>query len=836
MKRRTIAVGCFAVLAAVWWWATPHPSFGADGESPPSAEKVTPDPWPRKAQIGGALYTVFTPQLDSWDGRNLKAYAAVSVRPGGSKKTDFGVIHFTAKTDVLRQLRTVELHDFRITKTTFPSEPGKAQAYGKAFQTMAPVGNAIPLDRLEAMMAIEGAQKKARAVPVRNAPPVFLFSPTAAVLVTVDGAPVWRPAAGTSLDRAINARALLLRDNASGRFYIHLFDGFVEAPSLSGPWTVAQSVPSAAAELSRTLASERVVDLMEGPPDDQDPKKKPTLAGGAPAVFVVTAPTELIVTSGAPEWVPLTGTMLLYVKNTTANVFKDLNDQRTYVLVTGRWFRGPGFAGPWEYVTGADLPTELAKIPDDSPKENVKASIPGTPQAQAAVIATDIPQMATIYRSGATFTPVLDGSPQVKPIPDTPLMYVFNSPNPIIMVSATQWYAVENGVWFAATSVHGPWTVATSVPVEIYAIPSSSPLHYVTYVKIYEVTPQYVVVGYTPGYMGTVVTADGLVVYGTGYAYIPYIGPAVWYPPPVTYGYAAAVTWTPWTGWAVGFGFGWAYGASAGFGACCWGYAPAPYWGAMPYAPYAGAAYGPHGSAAVWGPGGWAATSGNVYQHWGPTTAVTRTSSGYNAWTGNAWSSKVGASYNSTTGRISAGQRAAVSNVYTGNYAYGTRGGTYNPKTGVSARGGTVTYGNAYSGSQNTANWGHATGSGGQSATVARSGNNVYADKDGNVYRNTGGGWQSYNNGGWSDVQKPAATTGSMPSGSSRPSTSSVQSLDSQMQARQAGTQRSASSSWGSHDWGGGFGDGRSVGGGGRWGGGFGGGRSWGGGRFGGRR
>ena len=67
--------------------------------------------------------------------------------------------------------------------------------------------------------------------------------------------------------------------------------------------------------------------------------------------------------------------------------------------------------------------------------------------------------------------------------------------------------------------------------------------------RIYEVTPQYVVVGYTPGYLGTVVTTDGVVVYGTGYTYVPYIGTAVWYPVPVTYGYAAA-----------------------------------PYWGAMPYA------------------------------------------------------------------------------------------------------------------------------------------------------------------------------------------------------------------------------------------------------------
>jgi hypothetical protein len=150
------------------------------------------------------------------------------------------------------------------------------------------------------------------------------------------------------------------------------------------------------------------------------------------------------------------------------------------------------------------------------------------------------------------------------------------------MVSQYEWYGVENGVWFTASSAQGPWVVATSIPAAIYSIPPSSPLYYVTYVKIYDATPQYVAVGYTPGYMGTVVTTDGVVVYGTGYNYVPYIGTTVWYPPPLTYGYAANPTWTPWTGWAFGLGFGWAMGAAWGSG-CCWGYAAAPYWGAMPY-------------------------------------------------------------------------------------------------------------------------------------------------------------------------------------------------------------------------------------------------------------
>ena len=119
-----------------------------------------------------------------------------------------------------------------------------------------------------------------------------------------------------------------------------------------------------------------------------------------------------------------------------------------------------------------------------------------------------------------------------------------NSSEPVIQVAPNAYYAVVAGVWFTAAQFTGPWTIATSVPAVIYTIPPSSPIYYVTYVRIYEATPQYVYVGYTPGYLGTVVSPYGTVVYGTGYAYSPWIG-TVWYPPPYTYGVAAAPVYNP---------------------------------------------------------------------------------------------------------------------------------------------------------------------------------------------------------------------------------------------------------------------------------------------------
>jgi hypothetical protein len=79
----------------------------------------------------------------------------------------------------------------------------------------------------------------------------------------------------------------------------------------------------------------------------------------------------------------------------------------------------------------------------------------------------------------------------------------------------------------------------------------TSPLHYVTYVRVYGATPTVVYVGYTPGYLGTIVTPDGVVVYGTGVVYTPWVG-SVWYPPPPTYGTGTAFAWGATTGFVMG--------------------------------------------------------------------------------------------------------------------------------------------------------------------------------------------------------------------------------------------------------------------------------------------
>jgi hypothetical protein len=711
--------------------------------------------WPRVFKTAdGTAYTVFQPQIVSWDGFTLKLYEAVSVQLPGSRQPLYGVAYLSARTLVDKEERLVHLDNQTISAAKFPSAPEKESSILKELRQTCPKHvKTISLDRLEASLAAAKGMKKADP-PVRNAPPHIIFSQKPAILVYIDGDPRYLPVKNTNLSRVLNTRVLLVRDS-SGKFYLHLFNGYVEAPTLSGPWSVSLKLPKDMMVVENAARSSQQVDLLEGQEDPQT-NQKPALEKLQPQIFISTTPAELIVTEGPPRYVSIKGTELLYIENTSANVFKYMGDQKNYVLISGRWFRSGSIYGSWEYVPGKDLPDDFTKIPDDSPKENVRASIPGTQQAEEAVIANSIPETAKIERKSTTFTQQIDGEPQLRPINGTPLYYVINSPEPIIKVNANTWYACSNGVWFVAGSVRGPWTVAESVPDVIYSIPSSSPIYYVTFVRVYGSTADFVYDGYTPGYYGSVVSSDDIVVYGTGYHYDPWIG-TYWYCPPVTYGLGSGLAWTPWGGWSFSFGFGWGWGWGP-----YWYYPPAPWWG-----PYWGWRHHVHHGIRAWGPGGWASTTCNIYRLWGKGVRVSRGAGDFEPFTGNALSRRYGMAYNSTTGTLVAGHRGSIKNVFVRRQPGATTGGAVTPFKSPAAGGGRRTPGSISGGEQTIAppgkvippSRGPAAGGegrtqgiilGGRQTPAGRvtappeghmpmPGNNVFATPNGHVYLYGGG-------------------------------------------------------------------------------------------------
>ena len=415
----------------------------------------------------------------------------------------------------------------------------------------------ISLDRLEA--ELDANDDVVKRVEVKNDPPKVIIARKPSVQVLIDGAPQMRGVPGTKLQRVINTRSIILFDEDKKLYFLRVQDWWLQSKGLEDSWKYAKKLSDDMKKAEEYIVSQNIGQDPEGAKTKQQPSLKESGKNGdVPDVYVVYGPTELIETTGDPKFTPIPGTGLEFAANTSGNIFRLGTDY--YILVSGRWFKSPTLDGPWTFVDSQAMPADFAKIPADSPKSTVLASVPGTPESKEAVIANSIPQTATITRSEAKLRVQYDGDAKFAPVEGTPLSYATNTSAAVIKVSESSYYSVEAGVWFQASSAQGPWTVADSVPSEIYDIPPSSPLYYVTYVKVYSATPEVVYVGYTPGYYGTVVSSSTTtVVYGTGWYYPPYIGPTVWYGWPYTYGVGAGFTYSTGSGWSFGFGYGYGH-------------------------------------------------------------------------------------------------------------------------------------------------------------------------------------------------------------------------------------------------------------------------------------
>ncbi len=754
----------------------------------PAAAGQTPAPadpgWPRTFSKEGSTLDVYQPQIDAWkDHEQIKFRCAMEITLAGTTQPDWGVVAVQADTHVDEDNTTVSLTNMKVVAVRFPgASDAQAAALKAVVLDMLPNKPVLEVS-LPRVMAYMHDQPRPAGVELNLSPPPIYYSDVPAILVTYMGQPQFKPVQSTSLMWAVNTNWVVLMDTGTSRYYLLDGKSWLTAPdALNGPWTAASQLPADFYLLPSNAQWQDVLSQVPGQPFTVVPK-----------VITSTEPAELILTDGPPAYSPITGTSLMYVSNPDMPVFLDMTDSTYYYLVAGRWFSAPSLTGPWA-AASASLPPEFARIPDGSPMSFVLTSVPGTVEANDAVMLAQVPHKATINIKNTTVNVAYEGTPTFVAITGTPMQYAVNTDYQVIKADGA-YYCCYQGVWFDAPAATGPWVVCTSVPSVIYTIPPSSPVYNCTYVTVYSSTPDTVVVGYTSGYSGSYVAATGALMFGAGML----VGAAIsdnnccWYGyHPCYYSYGCA----PYYHWgACGY-------YSAGYG--CYG----PYGGAGWHAGYNPSTGTYYRSGAAYGPGG-AAWGGQAYNPWTNTYAQhTGGTNGYKSW-GNSYVQQ-GSSW------AEAGHEST-------------------------ARGG-VGYAENSSGQ-----WAEGAHSNVTNSSIARtSSGDVYAGHDGNVYKNTGSGWETYNNGSWNDVQKPSNAGGqswqqhSQAAQSDWNSNWSNSNLQSSWDNRSGGggsgggwSQHDTQSGLNSDSWSRGFGNsgGGFGGGGGGWGGGGWGGGGWGGGR-----
>ncbi|RJR39453.1 MAG: hypothetical protein C4567_11920, partial [Deltaproteobacteria bacterium] len=492
------------------------------------------DTWPKRFQHPKGTVVMYQPQLEDFKDDKLTGRAAVSVKTKEMKAPVFGAIWLSGRVLTDRDTRMATIDEVKVTDAKFPdAKPEQLEKLKTFLNTeLAEWSLPISLDRLlAALEVLEKEQAGDRGL--KNEPPKIIFATRPTVLVMLDGDPKLLPVPKSSLMRVANTPFIMLYDMAAKTYYLRGGDDWLSAADLVGPWKDVETLP---APLKALEGEVQKVEKAKG----EGAAKKVTAKGGKmPAIMVSTVPAELLVTEGEPQYTPIKGTNLLFVSNTESNIFMDTATQDYYALISGRWFKTKSLAeGPWAYVAPDKLPTDFAKIPEDSVKGFVLVNVAGTTAAKEAVLENSIPQTAAIDRKTATTTVEYAGAPKFEKIANTDLEYAVNTGKAVFKEGA-KYYAVDQGVWYEADSPDGPWKVSAAPPKQVDQIPPSNPNYNAKYVKVYDSTADTVTVGYTPGYTGSYVD-NGTVVYGTGYDYQGYSSPEAYIPPPATYGYAAA--------------------------------------------------------------------------------------------------------------------------------------------------------------------------------------------------------------------------------------------------------------------------------------------------------
>ncbi len=648
-------------------------------------ETDSPRGWPRDyTTAAGAIIRLHQPQITEWQNyESIKGLVAAEYRKDKDAEPAFGVIELGADTYADQDSGEVVAANIKVTNLNFSTLDR-----GELSDIALRIGQAIPTDpitlslaRVTASLAsfqqlqdVEGLKAEA--------PPIFI-SQSDAILVQTDGEPVTAPVTNVDgLSFVINTNWDILKIDDTGEWLLRDEKSWLTAKDLKGPWQSAETLPDL---LSQLPADDNWKDAREAVPGE------PFEDDAVPAVFYSDKPAELIITEGPPARVPVPGTELQWIGNTESDLFFHVGDRNWYFLMSGRWFRAGSLDGPWSFAT-PDLPSDFRKIPDDTLYYTVRSSVPGTSESDEARLLANIPQMARVETGSVSVDVDYAGEPVFELIDGTAMTYAANASETVIRVG-DKYYVVKDGVWFVGDSPEGPFEVATSVPDVVYTIPASSPVHNVTYVRVYETAPGAVWFGYTMGYLWGYL-AWNTFVYGSGWYHPPY-----WYYPPGRYPiyYPRPIS----------YGFGGYYDPARGaFGR--YGYAYGPYRGIG-----VGSRYNPRTGTYV--------RAGRI--------------------SGPAGSRGFVSAYNPRTDT-----RAIARG---GSNVYGSWG-----SAGVK-RGSEWARARGFQGDSGAAGLRWQSSTGRQGAVIRGPGNDIYAGRDGNVYRRKDGQWQKYDGGNWSGVQPP---------------------------------------------------------------------------------
>lgn len=187
-----------------------------------------------------------------------------------------------------------------------------------------------------------------------------------------------------------------------------------------------------------------------------------------PGIFVSETPAILLFVDGEPRFLPVEGTDLQFVLNTSWDVLRDGEAGALYLCHDKHWLTSAALDGEW--VWAKKLPKAFGKIPESPNWTGVrdclpkKLSKPGKPDYAAPIV---------FYSNVAAELLLTAGVPEWVDIGDGGLSYAQNTRQELFRADGKH-FLLLSGRWFQARQLDGPWSLASKLPAVFQDIPSEA--------------------------------------------------------------------------------------------------------------------------------------------------------------------------------------------------------------------------------------------------------------------------------------------------------------------------------------------------------------------------
>ncbi len=208
--------------------------------------------WPFRIETGDTTITIYSPQIETFEGDIVTARAAMSISLSEAESPVFGAVWFESYALTDRESRTVVLSDVKVLGARFPSLEGEnLERYGELVRTEIEEWEfLITLDELNAML--EYVDKQNIAVEgIKNDPPKIYFKSTPAVLILIDGEPKEQDLENTNLKYVVNTAYFIVYDKSSKMYYMRGGPWWYSSKKVDSGYAPVDKVPDEVNSLKR---------------------------------------------------------------------------------------------------------------------------------------------------------------------------------------------------------------------------------------------------------------------------------------------------------------------------------------------------------------------------------------------------------------------------------------------------------------------------------------------------------------------------------------------------------------------------------------------------------